>query len=91
MIQAERPHCTITTPGSGDEKGGVTIAVPPGTIITGDGKVNFPKSSGGGTVTHGSGHSFKIGEDAIIVLDDEAPLGYYIALDIPFTDIDKDA
>ena len=82
---------TITTPGVGNGNGGITIEAPPGTIITDNGQVSFPAGSGGGTITHDSGHTFHISEDAIIILDDNIPMGYYVAIDDPFKDIDENA
>ena len=78
---------TITLPGGGSGKGGATIEVPPGTTIGGDGKINFPQGGGGGTITHGNGHSFSIHEDSIIILDIDTPLGYFTSIDNPFEDV----
>ena len=79
----------ITLPGGGTitTDDGTKIVVPPGTIITPDGKISFPKGSGGGKVTHESGHSFDIIEDAVIILDDDVPLGYFVSITNPFADI----
>ena len=82
---------TITNPGSNNGKGGSTINVPPGTIVTEDGKISFPSGSGGGTITYDNGHTFNISEDATIIMDDDIPLGYYIAFENPFEDVDKNA
>ena len=82
---------TITVPGDNNGKGGVAIATPPGTTVTEDGKISFPSGSGGGMITHDSGHSFDVDEDAVIILDADIPLGYYIVLGNPFTDINESA
>ena len=78
---------TITTPGNSDGKGGLTIVVPPGTVIDSDGRISFPQWSGGGRITYDSGQTFHIHEGAIIFLDEMVPLGYFIALDNPFGDV----
>ena len=78
-----------TLPGGGKIKmpKGNTITVPPGTVITDDGKISFPKGSGGGTITLESEFTFDIYEDMIIVLDPDLPLEYYIAFGNPFEDV----
>jgi len=79
---------TITKPGNGDSFNvGLTIDVPPGTVISDNGSISFPKGSGGGTITYDSGLSFSIHEDAIIILDSGVPLGYFIGFDNPYGDV----
>ena len=79
---------TITTPVSGsDGSGGVTIEVPPGTVIDNDGRISFPPGSGGGTITDSYGNTFNVPEDAVIILDLDTPLGFFISMDNPFSDI----
>jgi len=79
---------TISAPGSGsDGSGGVTIDVPPGTVIDNDGRISFPPGSGGGTITDSYGNTFNVPEDAVIILDLDTPLGYFISMDNPFSDI----
>jgi len=77
---------TITVPGNDDGKGSVTINAPPGTVITDDGRITFPHGDGG-TVAYGNIYAFGVPEDAVIILDDNVPLGFYIALDNPFSDL----
>jgi uncharacterized repeat protein (TIGR02543 family) len=80
---------STTLPGGGTvtSPGGVVVDVPPGTVIGSDGSLSFPQGSGGGSITHDSGHSFDIHEDAVIVFDEDTPLGYYVLFDNPFTDV----
>ena len=82
---------SVTLPGGGTVKtpDGTVIDVPAGTVITDDGKISFPKGSGGGTITHKSGFTFNIDEDAEIVLDSDAPLGYTVFIDNSFDDMDE--
>ncbi|MDR1588765.1 MAG: S-layer homology domain-containing protein [Oscillospiraceae bacterium] len=81
---------TLDTSGDDDGKDGVKITMPPGTIITDDNKITFPPGSGGGKISHGNGHSFDVPEDAVIILDDDTPLGYYISMINPFEDVFED-
>jgi uncharacterized repeat protein (TIGR02543 family) len=73
---------TVTAPGGRSE-----IAVPGGSTIGKDGQINI--GSGGGSVTHNSGHSFAIDEDTVIILDEDAPLGYFAVADNSFTEVQK--
>ena len=66
---------------------GSTINVPPGTVIDENNTVHFPEGSGGGTITDSYGNSFNVPEDAVIVLDLDTPLGYYISIENPFEDV----
>ena len=79
---------SVTLPGGGtvNTPGNVTIDVPPGTVINDGVKISF-LPGGGGTITNSNGYTFEIPEDAIIILDANTPLGYYINLDNPFEDI----
>jgi len=80
---------TITTTGGDDGRGGVTIDVPPGTVIDNDGRISFPPGSGGGRITDSFGNTFIIPEDAVIILDMDMPLGFYISIDNPFADLSE--
>jgi len=81
---------TITTPDNEEGKGGTTITVPPGTVISEDGKISFPQGSGGGSVTLDNGLTFNINEGAILILDELAPLGYFVFMENPFGDVGAD-
>jgi hypothetical protein len=74
---------TVKTPGKFD------IDVPSGTVIDKDGKITFPKNSGGAKVTLDNGFTFNIGENAEIILDAAAPLGYIVLVHNPFSDVKK--
>jgi len=80
---------TITTPGGGNGKGGSTIVVPPGTIIDSDGRISFPPGSGGYRITDSYGNTFNVPEDAVIILDMDTPLGYFISINNPYADVDQ--
>jgi len=77
----------INTPSGGNGNGGATINVPPGTVIDGGGKISFPSGSGGGTITDSFGNTFNMPEDAVIILDMDTPLGYFIDIDNPYGDV----
>ncbi|MCL2046461.1 MAG: S-layer homology domain-containing protein [Oscillospiraceae bacterium] len=84
---------SMTLPGGGKitspdgKQGNVVIYAPPGTTITPDMKVGFHKGSDGAVILHANGNTFNINEDAIIILDRDTPLGYYISIYNPFTDV----
>ena len=78
---------TVNTKSKDGGKSIVRIDVPPGTVIGSDGSISFPKGSGGGTITYANSYTFDIPEDAVIILDEDAPLGYFISLDSPFVDV----
>ena len=69
--------------------GGSEVFLPPGSVVDPDGSISFPKGSGGGAVTLGSGITFSISEDAVVILDMNAPLGYYISMINPFSDVSE--
>ena len=81
---------TIHTQGGVDGKNAKTIYVPPGTVITDDGRISVPKGSNGATVTYGNGYVFGILESAMFILDDKAPLGYRIIAENRFVDVGED-
>ena len=78
---------TITTPEGDNGKGGVTISVPPGTVIDSDGRISFPQGSGSGTITDSCCNTFNVPEEAVIILDLDSPLGYYIIMGKTFSDV----
>ena len=82
---------TKTLPGGGEvtAQGGTVIALPPGTVIGKDESIRFPKG-GGASVTHSNGHTFNIHENAVIHVDENSPLGYWVEIDNPFADIGGD-
>ncbi|MCL2815528.1 MAG: S-layer homology domain-containing protein, partial [Oscillospiraceae bacterium] len=63
-----------------------TIIVPPGTTISQDGSISFPKGSGGAKLTYGD-FTFNINENAVITFDSEISSGYSIFIDNPFDDV----
>ena len=73
--------------------GKVFLEVPPGTKIANDEhqSLSFPKGGGGTITPYNSGFTFKLHEDAVILFDEDAPLGYRVSIDNPFTDMDDDA
>ncbi|MDR0490599.1 MAG: S-layer homology domain-containing protein, partial [Oscillospiraceae bacterium] len=83
---------TITLPGGGTitvgGPGGATIIAPPGTTVTADGQIKAPAGSGGLKVSYG-GFTFSVPESLTIILDEEAPLGFYISSSNPFLDVSE--
>jgi len=75
---------TITVAGGDKFDHATAIEVPPGTAITDKGEIRSPNGGSGVVITIGSGFSFNIHEDAVIILDKGMPLGYRISLDNPF-------
>jgi uncharacterized repeat protein (TIGR02543 family) len=65
---------------------GIKIELSGGSSITDSGNSIIVGNSGG-TITHDNGHTFNIPEDAVIILDEDTPLGYYIDFDNLFVDI----
>ena len=63
------------------------IIVTSGTVVGKDLRISFPQGSGGGAITDRYGNSFNVPEDAVIILDLNTPLGYYISIDNQFTDV----
>ena len=81
---------SIELPGGGTitTQNGTTIDVPPGTSISSDGIISFA-NDGGGTIKNNYGHKYNIPADAEIILDAISPLGYYVSLKNPFSDINE--
>jgi len=67
----------ITLPGGGE------ITIPGGSTISGDGRITV---GGGATITSGD-MTLNITEGAILILDDDVPMGYFVSFENPFIDV----
>ncbi|MCL2124802.1 MAG: S-layer homology domain-containing protein [Oscillospiraceae bacterium] len=83
----------LSLPGGGTiyTPDGSKIIVPSGTVIDKDLKVSFPEGSGGAMIIDSYGNTFNVPEGAVIVLDKDTPLGYYINVDNQFADVKDSA